>query len=79
MCDEAVRKEPCSLAYVPDRFKAEEMCNVAVRREPYTLWHVPDHFKTEEMLNEAIAITQQHFILFLTVLKHKKCVSRPSK
>ena len=46
MCDEAVRMEPRSLAYIPDRFKTEEMCNKAVRREPYTLSHVPDHFKT---------------------------------
>ena len=54
MCDEAVRREPYSLYYVPDHLKTQEMCNEAVHREPYTLWHVPDHFKTQEMCNETV-------------------------
>ena len=61
MCDEAVRRKPYTLRYVPDhfsdRFKTEEMCNKAVRRKPYSLRYVhgscllryvPDHLKTQE-------------------------------
>ena len=54
MCDEAVRREPYTLYYVPDHHKTQGMCNEAVRREPCTLWHVPDHFKTQDMCNEAV-------------------------
>ena len=54
MCNEAVDIEPVSLAYVPDRFKTQEMCVDAVRRYTYTLYYVADHFKTQEICNEAM-------------------------
>ena len=45
MCHEAVRTEPLLLAYVPDRFKTQEMCNETVENEPDSLKFVPDHIK----------------------------------
>ena len=54
ICDEAVRIESYSLAYVPDRFKAEEICNEAVRSEPLTLYYVPYHLRTQKMCDEAV-------------------------
>ena len=52
MCDEAVRTEPLSLAYVPDHFKTQEMCNEAVRNKLCMILFVPDHFWMQEMCNE---------------------------
>ena len=46
MCDEAVRMEPYSLKFVPDRLKTEDMCIEAVLRKPYTLEYVADRLKT---------------------------------
>ena len=34
MCNDAVRIEPHSLAFVPDHFKAQGVCNDAVRIKP---------------------------------------------
>ena len=46
MCDEAIRIEPRSLAFIPDHFKTQEMCNEAVEEDPCTLEFVPGHLKT---------------------------------
>ena len=51
MCNEAVHIEPLLLAYVPDRFKTQEMCNEAVRNKPCMLL-VPDHLKISKTCNE---------------------------
>ena len=47
ICNDAVRRDPYALEFVPDDFKTEDICNDAVRREAYMLKYVPDHFKTE--------------------------------
>ena len=52
MCNEAVRTEPLSLAYVPDRFKTQEMRNEAVRNKLCIILFVPDHIWIQEMYNE---------------------------
>ena len=49
-----VKKDPWSLAEVPDHFKTQEMCNKAVEKDSCLLSEVPDHFKTEQMCNKAI-------------------------
>ena len=67
--DKAVRSDPSSLSFIPDHFKTQEMCNEAVRACPYALRYVPDRFITQEMCEDPAV-----FLLFLTVLKHKKCV-----
>ena len=54
MCDEAVRKNSLSLAYVPGCFKTQEMYNEAVKNKLCMLLFVPDHFWTHEMCNEVI-------------------------
>ena len=46
MCNYAVRMEPHSLEYVPDRFKTKEMYHKALNRNPHTVRFVPDHLKT---------------------------------
>ena len=46
MCDEAIRIEPRSLAFIPDHFKTQEMCNEAVEEDPCTLEFVPGHLRT---------------------------------
>ena len=54
MCNEAMRIESYSLAFVPDCFKTQEMCGKAVEIDPFILWHVPDNLKTQEMCNKAV-------------------------
>ena len=54
MCNEAVRREPISLAHVPDHLKTQEMCERVVEKYPYNLKFVPDHFKTQGMCNKAV-------------------------
>ena len=76
---EAVGIEPRSLASVPDRFKKEDMCNEAVGRNAYTLDNVPNHIMTQKICNKAMREDPAAFFLSLTVLKQKKCVSRPLK
>ena len=44
MCNEAVRIEPRSLAFVPDQLKTEEMCKEAVCREQYILDYALDTY-----------------------------------
>ena len=44
--DEAVNIETYPLAYVPDRFKTQEMCIKAVEEDLWQLLDGPDHFKT---------------------------------
>ena len=51
MCDEAVRTEPRSLAYVPDRCKTEEMCNKIIRTMPNAF-----HRKTQEMCINTVEV-----------------------
>ena len=53
-CNEAVRREPLSLMYVPNRFKTLEMCERAVEDEAATLEFVPDRFKNQEMCKKAV-------------------------
>ena len=54
MCNEAMRIEQYSLAFVPDHLKMQEMCDKAVEIDPFILWHVPDHLKTQEMCIRAV-------------------------
>ena len=52
MCKEAVRIEPRSLAFIPDKLKTEEMLNEAVSREQYLLDYVLDHLKTQKNVQQ---------------------------
>ena len=52
MCNEAVRTEPLSLPYIPDRFKTQEMCNEAVRNRLCIMLFVRGHLWMQEMCNE---------------------------
>ena len=54
MYDEAVRRKPRSLVFVPDHFKTEGMCEGAVEKNQYTLRDVPLHFRTQEMCIKAV-------------------------
>ena len=54
MCNDAVRIEPHSLAFVPDHFKAQGVCNDAVRIKPVSLVHVPDRSKAQEMCKKTV-------------------------
>ena len=49
-----MRIEPCSLAFVSDYFKTEEMCNDAVEKDPYSLGYVPDHYKTARVCEKIV-------------------------
>ena len=46
MCNEAVRIEPRSLAFVPDWLKTQEICNDAICNNSYALRFVPGHLRT---------------------------------
>ena len=76
MCNEAVHVEPLSLAHVPDRFKTQNTGNEVVRNKLCMILFVPGHFKTREMCNEIMRAMPEHFTVFLTVLKHKRCVKK---
>ena len=52
--DEAVRRKPPSLAFVPDCLKTEEMCNETIEKDPYSLRHVPVHLRTQVMCIKAV-------------------------
>ena len=54
MCSKAVRREPRSLAFVPDQYKTQGMCDKAVEKDPWPLEKVPDNFKTQEMCKKAV-------------------------
>ena len=54
MCNEAMRIEPYSLAFVSDYFKTQEMCDTAIEIDPFNLWHVPDNLRTQEMCIRAV-------------------------
>ena len=54
MCNNAMRIEPYSLAFVPDRFKAQEMCDKAIEIDPFILWHVPESLKMQGMYIRAV-------------------------
>ena len=72
--DEAVRKEPRSLAFVPDCFKKDEMCNKVVEKHPNTLWHVSVHLRTEEM---CIKVVEKYLYPLKFVSDHlrpRRCV-----
>ena len=51
MYGKSVEDDPRSLAYVPDRFKIQEMCNEAVGRDAYTLDNVPAYIMTQKICN----------------------------
>ena len=52
MCDEAVRMDPYSLEFVPNRLKTQEMCEKAFRKNPWSLMYIPNRYKTQGMCNE---------------------------
>ena len=79
MCDEAVRIEPRSLAWVTDQYKVQVMCKEAVRRDPCTLGNVADHFMMQEMCKEAMCENPAAFFLYRTILREKRCVLIPLK
>ena len=54
MCNEAVRIEPYSLAFVSDHFKTQEMCDKAFEIDPFILWYVSDNLKMEGMCTRAV-------------------------
>ena len=54
MCDEAVRIESYSLAFVPDCFKTQEICDKADEIDPFILWHVLDNLKMQKMCIRAV-------------------------
>ena len=57
MCNEAVHIEPCSLTYVPDHFKTEEMCSDAVEKEPYRLGDVSDAVKMARCVKRSLNVS----------------------
>ena len=56
MCSKAVRIKSCTLKYIPDHLKTQEVCNEAVHIKPYTLKYIPDHLKTQEMCIKAVEV-----------------------
>ena len=54
MCNEAIRIDSYSMAFVPDRFKTQKMGDKAIEIDPFTLWHVPDNLKMREMCIRAV-------------------------
>ena len=61
MCNEAVLTGPLSLAYVPDRFKTQEMFNKVVHNKLCMMLFVPDHFRTKKICNETMCTIPNAF------------------
>ena len=53
MCNEVVVvcREPYTLRFIPDHFKAKEMCDKAIKEDPSSFQFVPDWFVTQEQIN----------------------------
>ena len=49
-CNTAVLLDPCSLEFVPDHFKGQEMCDWVVDKEPHSLAFVLDWFVTKKQI-----------------------------
>ena len=79
MCGKAVEDEPEILEYVPDHLKTKEICKEAVHRGPYALGYVPDHFNTQKCVKKQLKKIHDHWKLSLTILKIKRCATRPFK
>ena len=50
MCERAVKDVPCTLEFVPDHFKTQNMCNQVVKDEPSFLEFVCDWFVTQKQV-----------------------------
>ena len=58
------------LKFVPDYLKTKKMCKHAVKKLLFLIRCVPDQYKTQQMCDKMV----QHYNLFLTATKIKKCV-----
>ena len=72
MRDKTVEKNLCTLKFVLDYLKAEEMCERANEYGIDVLYFLQNHLKTQEMCNEAVKNVHGHWNLFLIILKHKR-------
>ena len=55
MCNEAPRREPSTLKFVPHNLQTQEMCKRVVDENPRLLKYVPDRFKTKEICDKAVS------------------------
>ena len=74
MRDKAVVRNPRMMLFVPGQYKTQEMCDMVMCINPAVFFHIPDRFKTKETWNKAVCIEPLSLVLFLTVLRLKKCV-----
>ena len=65
--------EPCSLQFVSDHFKTQEMCEKAVGAVPWQVHYLPDHLKTQEMCNEIMRIDPAAFFIFNRFKTQEMC------
>ena len=49
MCDKALNSHPCTMQFVPECYKSQEMCDKAVNRSFFVFNSIPDHYKTQEI------------------------------
>ena len=69
MCDKAVNSHPCTMQFVPECYKSQEMCDKAVNRSFFVFNSIPDHYKTQEICDIIV-----YFYSFLKIYypdKHK--------
>ena len=55
MCNEAPRREPATLKFVPENLQTQEMCKRVVEESPRLLKYVPDRFKTKEIYDKVVS------------------------
>ena len=55
----AVAGFSCTLKYIPDHLKTQDMSSQTVSNNPYLLKHVPNHFKTQKMCERAVEKDQK--------------------
>ena len=49
-----LKKDICSLQFIPDNFQTREMCEKVVEKYPWLLNYISDCHKTKELSNEVV-------------------------
>lgn len=75
MCNQAVDYYTHASKFVSDYYKTHEICNNAVNTYASTIQPVPEYYKIQEIYDPAVNTCFLYFILFLSNIKLKKCVT----
>ena len=75
MGHEAIEVKPYELGYVSDALKTTEMCQKVVKRHPWCDKYISNRLKQLRCVIGLLKPIHGSCIMFLTVIKHTKCVT----